>query len=394
MQLTVFSFLMAVIWSSVIILLSFIFRKRNFFIKQFGVSSLALLYLFCIIRMILPIEFSFTQVIPLGQVYNPIYDTWSQDISMTSTTNITLGALLISLWLAVFAGLMLYFIIGYHQYVKQFSHLKTVGRENADLILERIKSKHKRKLKVCVIFSDAVDSPLGLGILKKRILLPNETYPDDQLYNIILHEYTHFLNRDLTVKMLVQVFCCIFWWNPLAYLLQKDLEQVLEIKCDLTVIENMEKPERVSYLTTILSVLKKALETKSKKKPGIVVLLFDRKKKNTIEERFEHVLSAPGKRGRNKFTWAATLVVFVFIAVLSYTFIFQSQYNPPVSDVLTSADAIESDPKDITVVKGEDGKYYFVHADGRDSAPLQHFEELREMLEESGIKIIEGESGE
>ena len=72
----------------------------------------------------------------------------------------------------------------------------------------------------------------------------------------ILHEYTHFLNHDTAVKLLVTLYCIIFWWNPVVYLLQKDLEQTLELKCDRAIAQTLNAQERTAYLRAILSAMK------------------------------------------------------------------------------------------------------------------------------------------
>ena len=93
-------------------------------------------------------------------------------------------------------------------------------------------------------------------MFRKKILLPRIDYSEEELLYILLHEYIHFANRDIFVKLLVSLFCMIFWWDPVAHLLKQDLEQTLEIKCDLSVAKCLNMEERACYLRTIISTLK------------------------------------------------------------------------------------------------------------------------------------------
>lgn len=59
-------------------------------------------------------------------------------------------------------------------------------------------------------------------------------------------------------KWLTQLCRCLCWWNPLVYKMQDTLEKNLEIRCDLTVTENLSQKEQLSYLGTIVKTLKNA----------------------------------------------------------------------------------------------------------------------------------------
>ena len=79
MQLTVFSFLMSVIWSSIIILFIHVFRKKQFFLNGFGLTTVILLYAFSLGRMFLAIEFPFTHEIPVPEIYRLSVNSWGKD---------------------------------------------------------------------------------------------------------------------------------------------------------------------------------------------------------------------------------------------------------------------------------------------------------------------------
>ena len=43
----------------------------------------------------------------------------------------------------------------------------------------------------------------------------------------------------------------IFWWNPLAYLLCKDLDQIIELNCDNAMSKKYSEMDTLYYLDTL-----------------------------------------------------------------------------------------------------------------------------------------------
>lgn len=89
-------------------------------------------------------------------------------------------------------------------------------------ILSEIKEEKKRNLSVMVWKTNQIDIPMGIGLLHKRIFLPGRMYTEAELKNILLHEYTHFINHDTWIKFYMNIFSVLFWWNPMVYLLEKN----------------------------------------------------------------------------------------------------------------------------------------------------------------------------
>ena len=81
MQITIFSFLSALLWSSLLIVAIYLLRHTRF--KQhFGVLSMVLLYLFCAVRLFLPLEFPHTLIAEDDVVYPYIYNLLTRERTM------------------------------------------------------------------------------------------------------------------------------------------------------------------------------------------------------------------------------------------------------------------------------------------------------------------------
>lgn len=183
------------------------------------------------------------------------------------------------------------------------------------LCYDKCSNRPDVQLKYKVILLPNIESAFGIGVIHKRIILPDKDYTEAELRYVLLHEYTHFLKHDTVVKLLVALFCLIFWWNPVVYLLQKDLEQNLEIKCDLSVARTLCSKERAEYLRTILVLMKQS--DRKHRIPFAAAALFKTDADAAIKERFETVMAYSANR-RNRAASAVFTSVFtvLLIAVL------------------------------------------------------------------------------
>ena len=240
MQVTIFSFLSALLWSSLLIVAIYLLRHTRF--KQhFGVLSMVLLYLFCAVRLFLPLEFPHTLIAADGVIYPHIYNLLTRERDMLANKPLVL--ILCAAWLLGFCELLFRYIRQYRKAIYSVAHYTTPWDERTNALLEQVQRQTGRKITVQGYTALNIESAFGMGVLHKRIILPDRDYTETELRYVLLHEYTHFLNQDTLVKLLVTLFCMIFWWNPVVYLLQKDLEQTLEIKCDLSVARTLDEQE-------------------------------------------------------------------------------------------------------------------------------------------------------
>lgn len=303
MHLTIFSFGMAVIWSSILIIVIYLFRKNYLTVKFLSISGLLLLYVCSLVRMVLPIELPFAKIVISKEIVVDIvrflfFVLWQGKYS------ITIGSLLLTVWIGVSVILLLRFI---YQYCKSIRAIECFTKKEDNMlqgVLKQLIADSRRDIKVAVFTSPAIKVPMSVGVINRYILLPDKKYDKQTAYYILLHEYTHQLNGDVIVKLLVSIMCCIFWWNPFVYLLKRDLEQTLEIKCDLAVTATMKRKEKADYLEVIVNAIKDIKGIRSDiKGRGLVTVsslyLFGKTSMN-VKERFEIVSKQEGKPGRGK----------------------------------------------------------------------------------------------
>ena len=377
MQITIFSFLSALLWSSLLIVAIYLLRHTRF--KQhFGVLSMVLLYLFCAVRLFLPLEFPHTLIAEDDVVYPYIYNllTRERDYAGKQTaytrplhrmdTRILCPAVPVCS----------------DSIVKQYavwSVMPNQWDEQTNALLKQVQQQTRRIIKVQGYTAASVESAFGIGVIHKRIILPDKDYTEAELHYVLLHEYTHFLNHDTIVKQLVTLFCIIFWWNPVVYLLQKDLEQNLEIKCDLSVARTLCSKERAAYLRTILALMKQS--DRKHRIPFAAAALFKPDADAAIKERFETVMAYSANR-RNRAASAVFTSVFTVLLIASYMVLPQPQFAAPKS---TEPQAIDFN-SDIAYIKQDHvGEYWLCI---QNEQPIKVKKEEADFYQQTGLEVV------
>lgn len=362
MTISLFSILMSAMFSTVFILAIHFLRNRPFFLKSFGVHTLILMYGLCLFRMVFVMETPFTFPVGLRGSFSQIC-AWVLDAQISAEgVQIGLTDLLVYIWFITAVVLFARSIWREYSVWKELAGYAENKSFAAEQALKKVQSESLRKVSVGVCVCPDIDVPMGLGLFHKMIYLPDEEYKKEELYYILKHEYTHFCNRDFVVNLLTTLFRCIFWWNPAAYLLKKDINQILEIKCDVNATQGFTKKERLEYLLTIVRVLKGAPPTGRANSSLMATGLLSRTKRDDIRERFELITKATKHVGVRY--QAAFIGVAVLMTLFSYAFVLQSAFDPPVEDIYTDSSVQEWDDSEYFILKSTNGKYYMVLVNG------------------------------
>ena len=382
MSLSIFSFLMAVLFSTAFILSVHALRNRSFFIKSFGVHTMLIMYGLCLFRMVFVIELPFSVPLGLKGVFSRVYDRARDFQVPVGSSDVGVSEVLILVWALVAVILSARFV--WREYIcrKQLSPSHKNKNYAAERVLAKVRKKSANTVFVRVCVCPDIDTPFGMGLIQRWIYLPDEEYTREELYYIMKHEYTHFCNRDGIVKLLTLILCCVFWWNPAVYLLKKDVEQILEIKCDVNATQDLSKKERLEYLLTIVRTLKDSPDTTDGSPPIMATGLVSRTEHDDIRERFELITRAAKRFGiRYQMTFVGLAVM---VTVLSYTFVLQSAFDPPVEDIFTDESTVEWDSEDVYILQYSDMTYSLVLGNG-EKCPIS--DPVLQMFIETGITI-------
>lgn len=386
MSISIYTVFISFIWTSVFSVLLAILCKSNKLVIHFGVWPLVLLAITSIIRCFLPVEIpSFT------------YSISDFGISATVDTflNTSIGNTPISplhffffLWALVAVFLFVRFFFSYSGYLKKIRSLE----ETSDPQILKISKNIGEKLEMPafrIYQTLSVQSPLVFGFFHPTILLPCHSYSRAEYELIFLHEFTHWKSHDLWVKFLVEFVCYLFWWNPFVYLLRRNLNQALELKCDISIVKGRDSEERIAYLETLKSTLKLGWEQEKAAHPPCILSELFHGSAALLIQRSKVILNYCGcaKQSRAIISFSTAIVIVFF--VLSYSFVIQPAYAPPLEDI-EKGGSINIDPNTAHIVKTEHG-VYILHT-GEDALVID--EEYAKVLVEDNYPLKESATQE
>ena len=359
----IFPFIMAILANSLMIVIIYFLRKIPLFANLFSVGFMVILYLFCILRIILPIELPGVQIIIKDQA---IY-TWVtefiyvyDDASHTGSHPNTIAWIILGVWVlgAVILGVRSLIVQrSFKKYL--FANGDYSTDEERDLLSAIAQEVLKSDRNISLRKTDAVDRIIVVGLIHKTILIPDDDYSVDELRMIFRHECMHIKGKDLWIKLLIQIYCCVFWWNPFAYLLKKDLDLTLEMKCDFNTTKDFSDGEKLLYIDTL-----KNRSVSKKRKPPFVVSaeLVDGKKKAKLMERIQKLLSIPPNKAKQFAIQMLSAIVLLAVFAGSYLFIWQPSFDDQgmPEEFYELADGGEiADESNAYLVKRDDGNYLF-----------------------------------
>ncbi len=350
-------------------------RKKRQLIDICSITGIVILYVFCAIRMLVPIELPWVYVIPAELVYNPVY-TW---IRQLLPGGIAVWQVLLTIW-AVGSVVVLSRLIS--KYIVFERWIKSKRGDAKSITCEDYGIGNQVRVRIYKV--NGLDVPMSVGILNKEIIIPDRDYSEEEMRLIVRHEIAHIKNGDLVIQLLANLLCAIYWWNPASYIFRKNLEQYFELRCDKTVASEMSKDEVADYLEVLLRIYS---ESSEKTKKDVVGVVEDyRVGGEELKERFEY-LSSGYDRQRNPYIGRSMAVIIsIVLLVASYSFIFQSNYRVMPDQIEEDGENIEITQDNSYLIKLENGNYIWHTYDGFEK---EISKETGEMLINDGFTVMD-----
>lgn len=378
MLLTDYSFFMAMLSSSLMIVVLYFLRRTRFFADTFGVGVMLFLYAFSILRMLLPFELpQVVSVIRDTVVLTRVMDVLENRAEITSDLPVPLMYILACAIVFVSLTFISIFVVKYRSYIKRVKALENHATDSEIIKLDAVaRSVFSKDKHITLIRTDTVSVPMVTGLVHNILLLPDYDYTDEQLEMIFIHECTHLKNKDLWLKLLVHIYCCLFWFNPFVYLLKADMGFMLELKCDNAVCAQLDEMGRLDYAQVINSCA--ANPNKNPRATSVMVASGFAFMDGTQQHicRMNNILNY-GKHSKKHITPTVLVsLLMALICALSYLFILQASYPLTVEthpeEYANDGNNIISDGTNAYLVKQEDGNYLFYFGDSEVFVPKSH----------------------
>ena len=240
-------------------------------------------------------------------------------------------------------------------------YIKAVNKEVSDIKILNLLSDCEEKLnintRVELSCNPLIASPMLIGFFRPRIILPVGELEDKELSYIFVHELTHYKQRDMFYKWLIQIVVCVHWFNPFVYLLEKEVNKSCELSCDEKAIFILDEKAKREYGDTLISFLKSNNLYKSSL--ASVTLTEGAEQ---LKERLGAIMKF---RKKSK---VITAITAIFTVIVCVCFFVTGAYAAPsvANDMKTWKDS-----EILNEILTEDGVYYiFCDGAGEDDKPL------------------------
>ena len=385
MENFLFSLLTSIFWCSFFSFTIHILRKKRYDTRNRNSDLIIFFYLLFFVRIFLPFDIGIAKSVPMPSVFNRIDTVLRLNTYTIFQYHFTLVSVIGLFCFIIGCMKTFHFMFRYFHIQKLLSHFACPDKTAKEMLIT-IQSAMQLKGEIHLFESNLTQTPISYGILRKNICLPSMAFSEKELYNIFVHELTHFKNRDLLIKFFSKLATCFFWWLPFTYLVSKDLEEFQEIRCDLHATRSMSIQQKISYLSTIQKLVSNTGKRKlSKTADGSLTPLAGDSSPNLLIERFETVIQQEDKQ--KSIGLPRILIAFIafFCFISSYFVVFLPFYPPPKAETVPSQDGIiEITPENGYISVTKDGKIYLVS----DGYSFEINQEFLDLSEQSGFRIL------
>ncbi len=379
-----FSFFSAQFFISLTLLLVMVLCRWKGFLERYSVSTLILAAALAAVRVLLPLDMPFACVVEFWTALSAI------QIFLASHPRV--AHLLLGIWgvgVIAAAARDLAMVYSAHRRYQRYIY---VSNRRVRRVAREVPPRCR------LIVSPNVQVPFVRGAFRPIIYLPAMDLPEWELRLIVTHEVSHVLGHDAFVKLFCGLLSAVFWWNPVVRCFRREIDNLLEFRCDERVTETLGTEEQEAYLQMLLNMSKrmKSLEGMSR---GLSMEEFSALGRASVTKRRFHVifnrLDRPPRR-----VGAVFVVCILSIFFASYFVVFQFMYYPTADefekgpgvdyDLGELPEIIDTWRSDTYVIKRHDDRY-MLYVDNKFVGYLSYDEVSHE--EYQNILIFEEENG-
>lgn len=187
-----------------------------------------------------------------------------------------------------------------------------VSDEDSLRVLQQCREDLKIKRTLPLLVSNGVSSPTLYGVLRPKIVLPSKYFAqfrNDELRHILLHEFVHYIRKDIVTNWLFTILLILNWFNPILWYASRKMREDQELSCDDRVISCLEKDEVKQYGYTIVKLLEANMTSGFR---PVVATSFT-SDKSLIKRRINMI--ALFKRGSYKWTILGIAIISIFTCI-------------------------------------------------------------------------------
>lgn len=139
-------------------------------------------------------------------------------------------------------------------------------------LLERLLILTRLKKKIDLKSHARLAVPVTWGFFRPVIIMPeaSQGWPEDRRTSVLVHELSHVRRADFPVMILVRLSLAAFWFNPLSWIVFRELKKEQEKACDEMVLKAGIKPSTYAADLLVLKRAAGAPRSISPELPGLI----------------------------------------------------------------------------------------------------------------------------
>lgn len=324
------------------------FLKSHRRIMQINLSIMLLGILLVVLRLLVPMEFSFQQTIREKNILPSIFLILYTPVLESVITGIYVYHIILLVW-----GLGILFfsiknLLCYIRFLYLMNREEDICDKKVKNTIKKIEDIYRKSSNFKIIMTSKVSVPMYFGLLRPLIILPKIELSDQELYYILGHEATHYYNNDLWIKLFVEFISIVYWWNPFVFILKHEVDKILEIRVDKAVTKTFNESEKINYLECLIRIAK---ETASSKISDFT-LSFDSRTTSVLSQRFHIILD--GEESKKSKVKNIILFVLMIVIFIISSFVVFEPYSINRKD---QEKTLELTPKDAYLIINADNGY-------------------------------------
>lgn len=201
-----------------------------------------------------------------------------------------------------------------------------------------LKREFRIRRRVRIVRIPDVKHSFTLGFLRPVVFLQGNCGEDELAY-ILRHECIHIARGDLLFKMLMELVCCLHWFNPLVYYLNHRLDGACEKACDERVVKDMQGDEREAYARLIIRSMKVPVKRSDRK---VSFGSFFASSEKLTEERIRVIMNKRKRKFWEKIVVAGAFAALLFVDSLT-AMAYPVAYNVEKASTKLARDSVQGE---------------------------------------------------
>ena len=258
-NVSVSAFIMALFWSSIMILFFSFLLKSELMKQNIGLSFVLFFSLAAALRLITPFEFGYTITILSKKVLPFIQNILLFPVISLFHRTVCIYHLIFLIWIAGSLWKACLISTRYYHFQKFIRAARLSLPEETQPYVHILKKLHcsDRILSSCIfVRSRFITTPAVSGWIRPVILLPELEFTNQELEYIFMHELIHFKRHDILWQSMFGILNIIFWWNPFVKILKKRAGEAVELEIDRRIALPLSSYQKLEYLECIIKVQK------------------------------------------------------------------------------------------------------------------------------------------